>query len=76
MSVAKPWMLESPAPEMSHSLAGFPVRQFSATIGLAGAAHGPPATPVVNDHTKSAARAFPATSLMRGSVAPPLSVAV
>src|SRR5436190_4896803 len=36
MSVAKPWMEESPAPTMSHSLAGLPGLQFSATISLPG----------------------------------------
>jgi len=35
MSVANPWMLGSPAPSTSHSLAGLPGRQFSATTGLA-----------------------------------------
>src|SRR4029453_14299485 len=32
MSVAKPWMLGSPAPFTSHSLAGLPGSRFSATI--------------------------------------------
>ncbi len=50
MSVAKPWMLESPAPVMSHSLAGLPGRQFSATIAFAGAAHA--FVPVVNDQRR------------------------
>jgi hypothetical protein len=36
MSVAKPWMLSSPAPFTSHSLARFPGKQFSATISLGG----------------------------------------
>ena len=36
MSDAKPWIVESPAPEMSHSDAGFPGRQFSATIEFGG----------------------------------------
>src|SRR6267143_1187576 len=40
MSVAKPWMLASPAPMMSHSVEGFPGRQFSATIAFAGERHG------------------------------------
>ena len=34
MSAAKPWMLASPAPATSHSLAGLPALQFSATISL------------------------------------------
>src|SRR4051794_15895751 len=34
MSVAKPWMLSSPAPSMSHSDGGFPVCRFSQTTGL------------------------------------------
>src|SRR6266550_4710557 len=34
-------MVESPAPLMSHSLAGLPGLQFSATISLAGEAQGP-----------------------------------
>ena len=34
MSVAKPWMLGSPAPATSHSLAGFPGSAFSATIAF------------------------------------------
>ena len=75
MSVAKPWMLGSPAPVMSHSLAGLPGWQFSATIGLAGALHGFAAA-VVNDQVTLAASALPATSFTRGSVAPPRTVAV
>ena len=71
--VAKPWMLGSPAPLMSHSLAGLPVRQFSATIGLGEEVQGSAA--VVNDQVTLAASALPATSFARGSVAPPLSVA-
>lgn len=35
MSVANPWIDESPAPAMSHSLEGFPVLQFSSTISFA-----------------------------------------
>src|SRR5262252_9284330 len=36
ISVANPWMFGSPAsaPERSHSVAGFPVRAFSQTIGF------------------------------------------
>src|SRR5438128_1389232 len=34
MSVANPWMLELPAPLMSHSLGGLPACSFSHTIGL------------------------------------------
>src|SRR4029453_18253268 len=34
MSVAKPWMLEFPAPLTSHSLAGLPGFEFSQAIGL------------------------------------------
>ena len=49
MSVAKPWMLGSPLPEMSHSLAGLPARQFSATIGFGGVLHPPVPPPVVKD---------------------------
>src|SRR5262245_14215699 len=37
MSVAKPWMLASPAPSMSHSSGGFPGSAFSSTIGSADA---------------------------------------
>ena len=41
MSVAKPWMLESPAPLMSHSDAGLPGFVFSHATGLViGASHG------------------------------------
>src|SRR4029453_14182532 len=47
MSVAKPWMLVSPTPDTSHSEDGFPVRQFSATIGFAGEPQPPPAIGVV-----------------------------
>ena len=36
MSVAKPWIAALPAPETSHSDAGDPGRQFSASISLAG----------------------------------------
>ena len=39
ISVAKPWMLESPIPETSHWFCGVPGRQFSASISLPGAAH-------------------------------------
>src|SRR5262245_46750467 len=67
-------MLVSPAPATSHSLAGLPVRQFSAVIALA--AQGPPAAAVVNDQLSLAAKALPARSLMRGSVAPPRAVTV
>ncbi len=72
MSVAKPWMLASPMPETSHSLAGLPARQFSATTALAGAPQVPPIPPVVKLTLTSAASALPAKSLMRGSAAPPL----
>src|SRR3954447_3029429 len=41
--VAKPWIDGSPAPLTSHSDAGEPGRQFSATTGLAGDVHGPSA---------------------------------
>src|SRR5437762_559695 len=37
---------------------------------------GVPSAPVVNDHEALAASALPATSLTRGSVPPPLTVAV
>src|ERR1700722_12108081 len=37
ISVANPWMVGSPAPLTSHWLGGFPGRQFSASIGFAGA---------------------------------------
>ena len=41
MSVAKPWMVASPDPLMSHSVAGFPALVFSQAIGLViGASHG------------------------------------
>src|SRR5438552_4128033 len=40
MSLENPWMLGSPAPLISHSVAGFPGLQFSATMLLAGAPHG------------------------------------
>src|SRR5215213_6503000 len=44
MSVAKPWMLGSPAPPTSHSLAGLPGLEFSHTIGFTtGGSHGPAA---------------------------------
>src|SRR5688572_25279007 len=44
MSVVKPWMFGSPAPETSHSLAGLPGFEFSQTISLAtGASQGPAA---------------------------------
>src|SRR5688572_10953714 len=38
MSVAKPWMASLPAPVTSHSDAGDPGRQFSASISFAGLA--------------------------------------
>ena len=38
MSVAKPWMLASPAPATSHWSRGVPGRQFSASISLPGTA--------------------------------------
>src|SRR5215468_6277990 len=38
MSVAKPWMLASPAPLTSHCEEGLPGRQFSASMALAGEA--------------------------------------
>src|SRR3954452_11239548 len=76
-SVAKPWIDASPAPLTSHSLAGFPGRQFSATMGFGGDAQMfDTAWPVVNDHVTFAASALPAVSLMRGSVVPPTTVAV
>src|SRR4051812_27504747 len=40
ISVANPWMSGSPELWMSHSVDGFPGLQFSATILLAGDAHG------------------------------------
>src|SRR5262245_28822735 len=41
MSVAKPWMLASPAPLTSHSLGRLPVLVFSQATGLVtGASHG------------------------------------
>ena len=41
MSVAKPWIVEDPAPVMPHSLSGLPGRVFSHAIGLVtGASHG------------------------------------
>src|SRR3954467_8229786 len=43
MSVAKPWMVESPLPLTSHSVLGLPGRQFSATMAFAGASQGPAA---------------------------------
>src|SRR6267142_2451847 len=41
-------MVESPAPLMSHSLAGLPGLQFSATISLAGKEQGPVCGRVTN----------------------------
>jgi hypothetical protein len=40
MSVAKPWIVASPAPLMSHSEDGLPARQFSATIAFGGEVQG------------------------------------
>src|SRR4029079_5366371 len=74
MSVAKPWMDESPAPLTSHSLAAFPARQFSATTAFGGAAQMPPVGDVVDEHVKFAASALPARSLTPD--APPTTVAV
>ena len=71
--VAKPWIVESPAPLMSHSLDELPGRQFSATIGL-GELQG--LTAVVKDQLTVATSALPARSLIRGSVPPPLTLAV
>src|SRR5437899_13079153 len=34
ISVANPWIVESPEPVISHSLEGFPVRLFSQTMGF------------------------------------------
>src|SRR6185436_17343976 len=39
MSVANPWIFTSPEPLTSHSVDGFPGRQFSATIRFAGRLH-------------------------------------
>src|SRR4030095_7856038 len=41
MSVANPWIVESPELLISHSVRAFPGLQFSATILLAGEAQGP-----------------------------------
>ena len=41
MSVAKPWMLSSPAPSMSHSLGGLPGLLFSQAILLPPGRTGP-----------------------------------
>src|SRR5262245_47773234 len=82
MSVANPSMLPVPAPEMSHSVDGFPVFEFSHVIALAaGGSQGANgsedrAAIVVNDHVTSAARALPARSFTRGSAPPPLTLAV
>src|SRR5690242_8199375 len=62
---------------MSHSLAGFPVWQFSATIGFGGDAHTPPdPAAVVNDQLTFDASALPAESLMLVVAGAPTSVAV
>jgi len=71
MSVAKPWMLASPAPLISHSLAGFPAKAFSQRMGFGAVPHAPVAAPVVNVHVTGLPSAFPATS-----VTPLVSVAV
>src|SRR5205814_6639975 len=76
ISDPKPWIDASPAPLMSHSLDGFPVRQFSATVAFGGDAQTPEGPAVVNDDATFTAKALPATSLIRGSLAPPTSVAV
>ena len=60
MSVAKPWMLESPAPLTSHSLGGLPGLEFSQTIGLRtggsqGAAEAVPVEKAVNTTASSGA---------------------
>ena len=39
MSVANPWIVPSPAPMMSHSLAGLPASRFSHRMGLAAPSH-------------------------------------
>ena len=64
MSVAKPWMLGSPAPVTSHSEAGFPGRQFSATISLAGGSQGP-AAPAGSATAKTADTIVTTTSRTR-----------
>ena len=56
-------MLGSPAPEMSHSLAGLPARQFSATIAIRRRAAAAVPPPVVKDHETLAASALPASVL-------------
>jgi hypothetical protein len=47
ISVAKPWIVASPMPEMSHSERGFPARQFSAVIAFAAQA---PANEIVAEN--------------------------
>ncbi len=69
--VEKPRIDVSPAPLTSQSVDGLPARQFSATIGFAGEVQADAAAAVVNVQVTLPASAFPATSLMRGSVAPP-----
>jgi hypothetical protein len=50
--------MRRPRTLMSHSLDGFPARQFSATMAFGGEAQTPDGPAVVNDHVTYAASAF------------------
>src|SRR5574342_1439395 len=67
MSVAKPWMVASPAPLTSQVDCAVPARQFSASMALAGEAQDAPATRGMASSSAPAARA-PARLLAGGSV--------
>jgi hypothetical protein len=64
MSVAKPWMLGSPAPEMSHTLGSVPSSWFSQTMLLpvqpagTAASASRPAKPVKVAHSKATVTAI------------------
>ena len=55
MSVAKPWRLASPEPLTSHSLAGLPGLQFSASMALTGLPQLARAVPSWKDQATTAA---------------------
>ena len=49
ISVANPWIDGSPTPVMSHSEAGLPGKQFSATIAFGALVHALAVASTVND---------------------------
>ena len=79
MSVAKPWMLGSPEPLTSHSLAGLPGFEFSQTISFSiGTSHGAAwagrastaKARTSTEATKTARRLSPGNELSQGNDPP------